>query len=178
MSEPGIKAIFSIESVLDEEATKKQGRNVYRDEEWVKLCFADMKTELPKRVDEDVRTRWAEEYEAWKKGVEAPISGTPLREWPQITPAEIASLSQIHIFSLEDLVGVPDSVLDVVPRGLTLKHKAESYLSSAASTGVVSEQMNAMKSDNDELKRQLEEMAGELAALKAEAEEKPKGKKA
>lgn len=53
-------------------------------------------------------------YEAWKKGMDMPETGTPLSVWPGVNEAEIFELNRAGIKSVEELANSGDGALDKV----------------------------------------------------------------
>ena len=83
--------------------------------------------ERPKR-DQDEK-RWPEHWKAFIEGTEAPIGGIPLKEFPMLTPADIATCHRYHIRTVEDLADYPDVQLkNIGSRGTSLKQKAVQFL--------------------------------------------------
>lgn len=177
MGEAGIYAEFYVEAVEQPVESAKQGRKVYKDEDWVKLHFADGKTVLPKRVDEDIRIRWKPEYEAWLDKREAPIEGTPLDQWPQVSPAEIRALYDINVRSVEELTQISEQIVSMVPGGTKLQQKANAWLQSAASHGQVAEQMREMQEQIAALQKDNEMLASQAAIAEAKSVRPKKAKK-
>lgn len=102
----------------------------YEDVPWVMIINkGDPKSiiDRPKRdVDEK---RWPEHWKAFIEGTEVPISGIPLKEFPMLTPADIATCHRYHIRTVEDLADYPDVQLrNIGSRGTSLKQKAVKFL--------------------------------------------------
>ncbi len=108
-------------------------------------------------------------YEHYKQGKEMPIEGTPIKMWPVATPAQVKLLNDLNIRSVEDLATLPD---DGVKRlgmgGVTLKNKAMSWLMAANDKSKVTEEMTAMKSQNDLLSKNLADLTAQIEDLKRE----------
>jgi len=102
----------------------------YEDVPWVMIINkGDPKSiiDRPKRdVDEK---RWPEYWKAFIEGTEAPLEGIPLKEFPMLTPADIATCHRYHIRTVEDLADYPDVQLkNIGSRGTSLKQKAVKFL--------------------------------------------------
>jgi hypothetical protein len=54
-------------------------------------------------------------YEAWKKGEETPLNGTPLFAWAGVPREMIEQLKKVNIFTVEDLADFPDHNVSKVP---------------------------------------------------------------
>jgi hypothetical protein len=102
----------------------------YEDVEWVQIINrADPKTIIESPVRDDHRKKYAAQYEAWKKGEEAPLNGIPLKEFPQMTPADIANCHKCHIRTVEELAEFPDGQIERLGgRGYSLKNAAKKFI--------------------------------------------------
>jgi len=102
----------------------------YEDVPWVMIINkGDPKSiiDRPKR-DADEK-RWPEYWKAFIEGTEAPLEGIPLKEFPMLTPADIATCHRYHIRTVEDLADYPDGQLkNIGSRGTSLKQKAVKFL--------------------------------------------------
>jgi len=83
--------------------------------------------EREKRLEDE--KRWPGYWEAFQKGTEAPLEGIPLKEFPALTPADIATCHRYHIRTVEDLADYPDVQLkNLGSRGTSLKLKAVKFI--------------------------------------------------
>ena len=83
--------------------------------------------ERPKR-DEDEK-RWPSHWKAFLEGTEAPLEGIPLKEFPMLTPADIATCQRYHVRTVEDLAEYPDVQLkNLGGRGTSMKKAAGKFL--------------------------------------------------
>ena len=102
----------------------------YEDVPWVQIINkGDPKSiiERPKRPEDE--QRWPEHWKAFIEGGEAPLHGIPLKEFPMLTPADIATCHRYYIRTVEDLADYPDGQLkNIGSRGTSLKQKAVKFL--------------------------------------------------
>lgn len=106
-------------------------------------------------------------YDAWKKGQELPESGYPLRNWPLLSPAQLQTLLDVGIRTVEDVAGMnEESILRVGMGGRSLKQRAEEWLKTAPNIGKASEEVANLKQENSQLKSQLDEIREEFKKLK------------
>ena len=54
-------------------------------------------------------------YDAWKKGQDAPVSGTPLDAWPAMTRDKIAVLKMHHVATVEDIAQMTSTIAQKIP---------------------------------------------------------------
>lgn len=108
-------------------------------------------------------------YKAWKDGEEAPLSGTALKMWPVLSPAQVKMIIAAGLFTVEDLAGLPDSELPTLGiGGLTLREKARSWLSASEDKGKLAEENAALKLQVTTLSEQVAELAAAVAKIKAQ----------
>lgn len=171
---------FDIRAVEDREATKANGHYSTKDVDFAILRIpGDKHTVLEQEVTPEKITYWKNTphlahiptaYDAWKKGLDAPVSGIPLREWPIISPAQLQQALAIGIRTVEDFASLHEEGLRAFGiGGQVLKQKAKTYLESAASHGKVVERMTAQ----DE---QIKLLTEQIAAMKASTAAKPAAK--
>lgn len=104
-------------------------------------------------------------YEMWKKGQDAPLNGTSVKEWPLLSPAQVQNLIACHLLTIEDVSEMTENAMIQYGMGAReLKEKAREWLKGK-------EIASAALTENAELKKMLAELKAELDALKAE---KPK----
>lgn len=54
------------------------------------------------------------QYEAWKRGQETPVDGTPLAAWSALTPEQATVFRTAGFASVEDIAGMTDALLPKV----------------------------------------------------------------
>jgi len=83
--------------------------------------------EREKRPEDE--KRWPDYWKAFLEGTEVPLQGIPLKEFPALTPADIATCHRYHIRTVEDLADYPDVQLkNLGSRGTSLKLKAVKFI--------------------------------------------------
>jgi hypothetical protein len=98
-------------------------------------------------------------YEAWKKQQEAPIQGTPIRNWPLLTPAQIENMTRLNVLAVEDLATANEQTLAGIGIGAReLKQKAIDWLSMKQNEGPVIEQLNSFRINFEELQKQVRDL--------------------
>ena len=186
---------FEITAVEDRGKSIEKGRKIYFDVEQVFITpMGDNKTQVIKACDEwlshlkerlhhgMISEKYYEfcndSYKAWKNKRAAPVIGTPIEEWPQVTKSQVKMILDANIRTIEDLAAAPDEALGLIGMGSRdLKRKAEIYLKSATDHGVISEQVSSLESQVEAAKAEKEEMLQRLADLEAKLAEEPVVKK-
>ena len=89
----------------------------------------DPKSVIEREKRPEDEKRWPNYWEAFQKGTEVPLEGIPLKEFPALTPADIATCHRYHIRTVEDLADYPDVQLkNLGSRGTSLKQKAVKFI--------------------------------------------------
>lgn len=83
--------------------------------------------EREKRPEDE--KRWPDHWKAFLEGTEAPLGGIPLKEFPMLTPADIATCQRYHVRTVEDLADYPDVQLkNLGGKGTSMKKEAGKFL--------------------------------------------------
>lgn len=114
-------------------------------------------------------------YKVWKETQDTPLSGTPIKTWPPLSPAQVTNLLSANIRTVEDLAAVTENgIASIGMGGRALKEKAQAWLHAADGPGKVSEENAALKVKLKELATQFEavsvankEMMDELGLTEA-----------
>ena len=111
----------------------------------------DSKSIIVSDMREEYKTRWPDYWKAFVEGNEAPLDGIPLKEFPAMTPADIATCQRYHVRTVEDLAVYPDGQLkNLGGRGTSLKRKAAQFLEYRQGPDV-----NELKQRIEELEKQV-----------------------
>lgn len=138
---------FHSKSVQLDFKSREAGRPIFEDQEFVTIVIPGLRTVmLDERVSDEHRTRWPEQYAAFKAGREAPLEGTPLREWPvgAMTASKADELAYFHIRTVEQLAALGDDKLQNLGMGSReLRERARVWLDVAKNGGAALEKMQA-----------------------------------
>jgi hypothetical protein len=147
----GVTPEFLITEVVDMAASEKAGHEVRVPIETVLIRISgDTLTGASHPVDAAIKARFPEAYRSWKASQEGYIDGTPLKDWPLMSPARIRELEAVHIHSVEALASMAETNLPNVTEGRAMRDKAREFLS------------------KDTVQyRELEELRGQVAGLAA-----------
>lgn len=176
---------FEVRAMEDRAASEAAGHYVAQDVEFVTITPPGNGTlQVERLIDKVVIARYGAQYEAWKKGLEPPVDGTSLRDWPPATPGQIATLLAMHVRTVEDLAALNEPGLQRLGIGArALQTKARTWLESAGEHGKIAEKMATMQVQVDELKVALDtamesnaELMAEVRRLNPEAAPKRRGR--
>jgi cell division protein FtsB len=144
---------FFIDQIKDEVASRDAGREIWREIERVRIIIPGAVASIVvKNVDNSHRERWKAEYEAFKAGREAPVSGTALEAWPILSRAQISELRYLQIRTVEELANLSDlQVQHIGKGGMRLRELAGAYLDEAAHEALVTK----VTAENDVLRSQI-----------------------
>jgi hypothetical protein len=159
---PAIPQFFA-EPVKLEFRSRQEGRPIFEEREFVRIIIpGDRRSMAVEPVGDEHRARWPKEYEAFKAGREAPVEGTPLKEWPvsAMTAARAEELAFFNIKTVEQLAALNDAQLANLGMGAReLRERAKLWLSVARSDAAPLERLQAenerLASENERLTREL-----------------------
>ncbi len=107
------------------------------------------------------------QYEAWKQGMEGPVNGFPLREWPAVNRALAEGMIAVGIQSVEDLAAANEEALGRIGMGARgLQQKARAWLD-AKDGRVNAEEVAALRAELDDRDGRIQSLETRLAALEA-----------
>jgi len=166
---------FELRPIEDKPASLKSGRSISKDVEFAlvtppysKDCFEFKAAQWFKNQEMNVRNSripqkwldyWRNCYDHWKLGLDTPLNGTDIRNWPVISPAQVKNLLSANCRTIEDLAGVNEEGLKRIGMGgVALKQKAQAYISAAKDHGPV-------VMENAELKNKVTQLEGAIESL-------------
>jgi hypothetical protein len=149
---------FSFEPRLDRASTDKEGRNMYRDVEFVTIRIPGDKTvSIHRPVTPSDKQRFPLQYAAFKNNRGEQIVGTPLNLWPGIRPSQIKELEYFNVRTVEQLASMPDSNVGQLMGVQALKRAAQQYISAAKDAAPLME-----------VQKELKERDSTIAALQSQ----------
>jgi hypothetical protein len=184
--EPGVNVRFYKEDVIHGLMSKEAGREVTIQKDFIEIRVAGNDKEVfVGPANEQMRGRFPEEWDAYQRGAGPEHIGTAVRRWPQLTQAQVRTLENHNIYTVEDMASVSDAGLQSLGMGARkLREDAQKFLSLsklAADVALVDE----LRDENKALKEQMQNMSAQVAELlqavkKPEPEEveQPKRRKA
>lgn len=178
---------FEKRAVEDRNATIESGRYTAKDAVFVLITPAGTKDRIERDAEEwlaqmrfqaqqsrlpmEFLTYYERAYEAWKRQEEVPLSGTPINRCSLFSPAQVESLKQANVKTLEDLANANEEIIARIGMGgRNLKTQAENWLKSSQDIGVTTAQLSALQIANAELKTKNEALEAKVAALTASVE--------
>ena len=125
---------FFTEAVKLEFKSQQEGRPIYEEREFVRILMPGDRLSAPvEPVNDDHKARWPKEYAAFKAGIEAPIEGIPLKQWPQVNTSRVKELAHFNIHTVEQMASVSDAHIQNLGMGAReLRERAKLFLEVAA----------------------------------------------
>lgn len=161
----GVQPVFFVEPVPDAKASEEAGVPKFREEERVRLIVAgDMFNIAVHPVDSGIKDRFPAAYEAWKaKRQERHIEGTPLKQWPLLSPVQIAEFESANIYSVESLRDIADTNVNRIADGRIWREKAKAWLEQAKDGATATR----LAAENERLREQLERLEKRIDEMEA-----------
>jgi hypothetical protein len=151
-----LMVVFSHEPRLDKTRSVEEGRNVYRDVEFVTIRIPGDKTlSIHRPVNVSDKHRFPMQYQAFKNAAGQLLSGTPLQTWPGITPAQVKELEYFNVRTVEQLASMADTGAAQMMGVQKLKRSAQQYIAAAKDAAPLLK-----------VQAELETRDNEIAALK------------
>lgn len=168
---------FETRAIQDPEASRREGRYIATDVDFVIIQPAGSKDTIEKSVERWFKSMlkpeqmahakaYREMYDAWKAGRELPTHGTPVKTWQALKPAEIENLLHCNVRTVEDVAAMDEATLGRIGMGArALKQKAQAWLDAARDTGKVAAEVEALRASNEQLTKQNAELAAAVEQL-------------
>jgi len=171
----GLYAEFYMHPVQNQAASEEEGRPIYEEQEYIRIMVPGDKStviERPVRMGSTPvhdNHKFAREYAAFTQNGTQGLTGTPLKEWPQMSRSQVKELEFFNVHTVEQLAEMADSNIQNF-RGMAEKKQAAINYLEAAHDGapMVKLESELKKRDNeiDALKGQVEELIKELGESK------------
>lgn len=182
---------FEQVAVEDRDASIKAGHYVARDEDYARIMpvggdvivrevqgwFENITQHASEgRFNPEWVEKFKQSYKLWKQGLEIPLEGTPLKNWPGLSPAQYQTLNSLRVFTVEDLANANEQVLRSLLGGHSLQERAQAYLATCSDSGKVAEENASLKAQLKDLQEANSALTSTNKALSLEiAALKPKG---
>lgn len=108
-------------------------------------------------------------YKVWKETQEVPLSGTPIKHWPALSPSQVTNILSANIRTVEDLACASEDAMGRLGMGgRALKEKAISWLSAASGVGKIAEENAALKVQIADLSSKVQALVDMNSELRSE----------
>jgi hypothetical protein len=178
---------FKLVAVEDRDRTIADGMLRYKDTPFVNVRAPGSKDSMDYGAEDYIRNkreavlrnapgawpmewlvRLEEQYKAWLSDATSDVvlSGTHIKNWPNLTPSEVQNLLGLGLKTIEDVANMnSQSQANYGLGAVLLKQKAETYLRNAEDSGKMVEEVAALRVALEEAKTQIADLRA--AATKA-----------
>jgi len=175
-------ARFYVKAVKNNFLTKKEGRPIFEDKLFIEYYPAGstlLKMNVPAYDHHKQRfsKQWA--YYQSTQGGDSREIGTPLSQWPALSPADVENLKGMKFNTVENIAAASDASLQVLGMGIAgmaphvMRLRAQAYLGAAQDTALPQKQAEEL----DALKKQIEALTALVQAKPVEGVQVEKPKK-
>jgi hypothetical protein len=135
-SESNLFVTFYIEAVEIKAESEKQGRPVYRDVPFVKICVpGDVNNIIERKATDDDKQKFPKAWARFEASEAEGHEGTPLEQWPQMSRSMVKECKYFEIHTVEQLANLSDINVSRMGMGyMDLRNKAKAFLVAAAGT--------------------------------------------
>jgi len=166
---------FKRVAVQDKKRTEELGRRVTKDVDYafimqpgskdqVERVATDWLAMLKNKVINGSADAYPQEwvdgfharYKAWQDGLDAPLNGTSVKEWPVLSPAQAENFISLHILTIEDVAAMTEQAMGAYGMGAReFKQKANDWIRNK----------DQSSQENEILREQLAKLTERLAKL-------------
>lgn len=153
---------FYLAEQLNDYRTKESGMNKYDDIEMVEIIIPGCRDNCIRKASDQDKERFRRQYESFLSTKNAGMEGTPLSQFPFISPSERKELEYFNIYTGEGLATLSDGYLDQIPLDLRpMIQKVKAFMEMAKDRATVvkhAEENDSLKKEIDFLKNQINEI--------------------
>ena len=125
----GLYAEFHLHPVLQVEESKKQGREVYKDEVYVQIQIKGQKNQIrDRKMRHEDKTDFPSAWARWAEKDHAAKVGTPITAIPGIGPSMELELAALGLRTVEDMASLNDAGCQNMRGGYMFRERAKAYL--------------------------------------------------
>lgn len=158
--------------IQDHAKSLEAGRPVFVEFDMVKIYTPGSRDNFVGDATPDYQRRFPTQWAAYKNGQNQSISGTPLNQLVWLTEAQIAEFKAVGCHTVEQLVGMPDSLSQKFMGHHAIKQRAQAYLDAAAGAAPLL-QLQAELAERDSKIAELAKMVEALQAAQTRVPELP-----
>ena len=171
------RPLFRMEAKQNKAKTLTEGRPIFDQVPFVTIISpGDNKNVPDTKVLDEHRQRWPRQWEAFEKGLEQPINGTPINQWPILNNAQVAELKALNIHTIEEMASLSDGGTQQIVGLMTLKQQAIAHLATSKDDGVVYEALDKVEKLEERMTAMLQENKELRAAVESQSKYKRKKK--
>lgn len=113
-------------------------------------------------------------YNAWKNDQELPVQGTPIKNWPAASPAEIKHCAALGLRAVEDLATANEELIGRLGMGgRSLCNRAKDWVTSKSGTAPLIAQLDSSRQVQAGQEHQIRTLNERLKLLEAQLAARP-----
>ena len=142
------------------------GRPVGEEFDYVEIIgLGQSKTVVKRKATVKDQIEYSREWDLYQRGMEQVAKGTPLREWPVMTQAEILRLNSYGVHTIETVTALSDAGLQTIgPGARQLQLRAKAFLEEDAPKAATAN----LRVANAEQRTEIEALQAKVSQLEAE----------
>jgi hypothetical protein len=159
--------MFYRSTVKNEHKSIEAGRPIFDEIDLVKIVTPGSRDSFVGDATYEYQQRFPSQWARYKAGQEQVSSGTPLNSLPWVTIAQLEEFKAVGCHTVEQLVGMPDSVSQRFMGHHQIKQRAQAYLDAAAGAAPAIQLQAELEKRDDQIAELQSQVAAMLAAQKA-----------
>jgi hypothetical protein len=161
---------FFTDSVLDELASEREGRPIFKERELIEFLMPANREAKPHfLVTNEHRQMFPEQYKKFKEGQDQSVSGFPIEQWAALKRNMVLELKALGFTTVEQLAEMGDLAIQRIGMGgRSLKTLAISFLDDQAGMAEqarVLAENDRRATENAELNRKVDELTNLCKSL-------------
>jgi hypothetical protein len=158
-----VHAEFYLFAEHNHEKSQEAGRPIYDNAEYIcKMIPGDKDNIIRRPVRLEDKVLYSAKYEAFKRGLSQPESGTPLDTLPFLTKAQVQEFKAFNVRTAEQVVSMPDTLKQSFMGVRSVIKRIEDFLAAARGNAPMEKMRN-------ELEKRDEQIAGLQQAIRDQA---------
>jgi hypothetical protein len=147
----------------EKNATKsvEAGRPIFDEMDLIKIISPGSRDSFVGIATEEYQARFPTQWARYKNQQDQNMSGTPLNQLPWLGIGQIEELKAVNCHTVEQLVGMPDSISQKFMGHHAIKQRAEAYLNAAKDAAP----MLKLQTELDKRDEQIAELQAQMKAL-------------
>ena len=155
---------FSLQPRLDSKRTEEEGRECYREVEFVTILIPGDKTlSVNRPIMPSDKHRFPKQYQNFLNKKGEVLIGTPLSMWPLVSETQRRELEYFNVRTVEQLADVADGVASNMMGMLGLKQKAQKFITATKETAPLIKMQQELSQRDDSIAA-LQDQLTKLAA--------------
>lgn len=164
--------VFYRDTIKNESKSIEAGRPIFDEIDLVKIITPGSRDSFIGDATPEYQARFPQQWQRYKAGKDQMMSGTPLNQLPWMTSAQIAEFNAVGCHTIEQLVGMPDSLSQKFMGHHQIKQKAQVYLDAAAGMAPTMKLQAELEKRDQQIAHLQSQIDAMLAVKKQEAQAK------